>query len=155
MENKKNLKTTLIIAAFFAFAAVPVFAGEYVNVNGDPITYEGLVPCGWEGCPCSLCHFFVMIAQIIDFALIIIGSVGALMMAVGGIMFIFSTGDPANKKKGMDILKNTGIGLLIAFGSYLIISIFLSTIGVASWTGLDNWYEIKCEVPDECDPLNL
>ena len=68
-----------------------------------------LVPCGlsgddpetsiYENCPCTLCHFFILFKNIIDFVLIrIVPAVAVLMLVIGGIMFFGAGENPARRK---------------------------------------------------------
>ena len=114
-----------------------------------PITFAaGLVPCGGEGeDACELCHFFVMAENIIDTVLIdIIPPIAILFVIIGGAYFILGSGyDPSLISKAKAMFWSVTIGLLIIYGSWLLINLFFATIGVASWTGLGSgWWQINC-----------
>jgi len=54
-------------------------------------------------------------------------------------------GVDSNKlQKGKDIIKAVIFGLIIIFAAWVILNTFLSSMGVAQWTGLQNWWEFKC-----------
>ncbi|PIR71560.1 MAG: hypothetical protein COU43_01940 [Candidatus Nealsonbacteria bacterium CG10_big_fil_rev_8_21_14_0_10_37_25] len=36
------------------------------------------------------------------------------------------------------------IGLIIIYGAWLIVSLFFQIIGIAEWTDLKTWWQIKC-----------
>jgi hypothetical protein len=105
----------------------------------------GLVPCGGECEPvCQLCHVFVLFKNIIEFLLfIIIPPLVILLIAWGGILYIFSGGNPANINKANSIFKSIAIALLIIYGSWLIVNLFFQVIGVQEWTGLESWWKIE------------
>lgn len=113
---------------------------------------EGLVPCGpgTEKEVCELCDFFDMIARIVDFILFkIVPALAALMIAIGGFMYIVSflgpEGGPGMLNKAKAVLKAVFFGLLIAYGAWLIVNTFFWAIGVSSWTGLrEGWWKINC-----------
>lgn len=115
---------------------------------------EGLVPCGGEGeDPCTLCHFFVLLENIIDFVFInLVPPVAMLMLAIGGFMFFFAGGDPGNLARAKSIITTTVLGLVIVYLSFIVIGIFLLSIGLADWTKniysswwSDGFFEISCE----------
>ena len=113
----------------------------------------GLVPCGTTCCPCTLCDFFVMLDGIIDFLLIkIVPPLAALMIAIGGGMYIVSQGNPEMLGRAKKLFTSVVIGLLIIYSAYVIIGMFLWGIGLNTWTHdiYHNWweqgfFEIDCE----------
>ncbi|MFC1663517.1 pilin [Patescibacteria group bacterium] len=137
-------------------------AGTYwasYGTNEYVVTYEGLVPCGKmvsvngvdQDVSCQFCHFFVMIDGIIDFILLkIVPPVATLLLIIGGIMFLFSGGDPGKLERGKKILTSTVIGLVIILGSFLVVGSIFKAVGVADIAGLQDWYDngfFKIECP--------
>ena len=127
---------------FFSFFAIPVNAG--------------LVPCGLseddpdqpgdQTVACDLCDFFVMLDNIVDFLLTrLVPVLAAIMIAIGGFMYIISRANPDQLTKVRSLLTAVAIGLLIVYGAWLIISTFLAVIGAASWEGFgEGWWIINC-----------
>ena len=113
---------------------------------------EGFVPCGGRGADgeiirCELCHIFEMIDTILDFIILKLTPVVAvLMLVIGGIMFLFAGANPNTLETAKKIITTTVIGLVIIFTAWIVISTFLNYIGVASWTGLGSggWSVINC-----------
>ena len=110
----------------------------------------GLVPCG-PGTGkdyCTLCDFFVMIGNIYEFIIkTIVPSIAALMIAVSGFYYItafFGEGGAGSVTKGGSILKATIIGLLIAYGSWLIVHTVFFVLGVNPQF-LGQWNNINCK----------
>ncbi len=119
----------------------------------------GLVPCGLseddieqpgdQTIPCQLCHLFVMLDGIIDFLLIkIVPSLAALMIAIGGFMYIVAYasptgGGPEMLSRAKRLFTAVVFGLLIIYGAFLIIGLVLKFIGLADWTTqiYQNWWE--------------
>jgi FtsH-binding integral membrane protein len=114
---------------------------------------EGLVPCGpgTSKPVCTLCDLFVMISRIVNFILFrIVPALAALMIALGGIMYVIAfvspSGGPEMLNKAKSVLKAVFFGLLIAYGAWLIVNTFFWAIGVNEWTGLrNNWWQINCD----------
>jgi hypothetical protein len=171
---KKILLIALLGVLLFPLISL---AGTY-RADGTDVCYEGLVPCGkevyiggsWEdgqcigGTPefirCQLCHFFVMLDEIIDFVLFqIVPPLAILMLVIGGVMFIFAhfggaeilpgggAGGPKMLSQARKLITSVIIGLIIIFAAWIIIDLFFSLIGVAEWTGLqEGWFSINCSV---------
>lgn len=111
-----------------------------------PPSGHGLVPCGTQCCPCTLCDFFVMLDRIIDFLLIkIVPPLAALMIAIGGGMYIISQGKPEMLSRAKSLFTAVAIGLVIIYGAWVIVNLFLTTIGVTVWQGGGHWWEINCD----------
>jgi hypothetical protein len=114
---------------------------------------KGLVPCGNPGqSACTLCDFFVMFDNIVEFFLIkIVPALAALMIAIGGFIYIFSQGDPNMLAWSKQIFTSIVYGLLIIYGAFLILGVFFWFIGLNTWTTdiYHNWwqngfFEINC-----------
>jgi hypothetical protein len=155
-----------ILIASFALLLIPVFAfgasiGSQVSQSASnsacPGPDQGLVPCGGKDCPCTICHFFEMINRILVFFLkYIIPSLAVLMIVIGGVMYMgaFSGAmgsGPSVLSKAKSLFVSVAVGLLIIYGSFIIVGFFLKSIGLADWTkGIyHNWweqglFEIKC-----------
>ncbi|NQU82352.1 MAG: hypothetical protein HQ539_00145 [Parcubacteria group bacterium] len=144
------------------------------GANVKKVCYEGIVPCGKDviiggsgdtlivdnRCvgtdkrvvQCQLCHSFIMIDGIIDYVLIsIIPYVTVLMIVIGGIMFYFGGAKPELLGKSKTLFKGVLIGLVLIYGAYMIVGIFLSVLGAAKVnpiedTFVDGVFKINCPV---------
>lgn len=127
-----------------------------VNLGGcDPVTGQGcidesgLVPCGPRSLgfrhTCTVCDFFVLIDKIIDFISIdIVPPLALLLIIVGGIMMIVSGGSETQYKKGKTIITSAIVGLLIIWGSWIIIDVIMSGLTSFGSQGLTPWNTIQC-----------
>ena len=90
---------------------------------------KGLVPCGGEGEPaCTVSCFFVLLDNIMNFLLFKISlPLAATAFMVAGIMLVLG-GSEKVIARGKSILKFTVIGLLLAFGAWLIIDMVLGNL---------------------------
>jgi len=129
---------------FFIIFLSLLFFSLFFNV----VFARGLVPCGGcaidfvgEECPqpepdCDLCLLFVMFGNVVNFILFkIIPSLAALMIAIGGFMYIFAYsgiggGGPEWINRANSLFKSVIIGLLIAYGAWLLVNAFFFAIGV-------------------------
>ena len=120
----------------------------------------GLVPCGRacndpstedidESKPCELCDFFVMLDRIIDFLLFrIVPVLAALMIAIGGGMYIISQGDPGKLSRVKELFTAIVYGLLIIYGAWVFVNTFFMLIGINDFNEFktlpQNWWKIPC-----------
>jgi len=131
----KKIGLILFLSLLF-FSLMPVLASA-----------QGLVPCGNPGQPnCTLCYFFIMLDNIVDFLLLrLVPVLAAIMIAIGGFMYIISRANPDQLTRVRSLLTAVAIGLLIVYGAWIIINTFLIVIGAADWSGFGGgWYIINC-----------
>jgi hypothetical protein len=131
------LKKIVLISFVLSFVISPIF-----------VQAGGFVLCGGDGEPrCQLCHIFAMIDNVLDFIILKLTPVVAvLMLVIGGMMFFFAGTDPGMLEKAKKVITTTVIGLVIIFTAWIVVSTFLNYIGVMEWTELGNggWSVIKC-----------
>lgn len=108
----------------------------------------GLVPCGGYGEPsCTFCHFFEMINNIIrDVLFKFVPAIAALMLVVGGILFLFAGVNPEALNQAKGIMTSVVIGLVIILGAWIIINTILTQIGIVSSPSVLQWYQIGCSI---------
>ena len=104
--------------------------------SGDPQA-TGLVPCGIT-CTCTIENFFLMLVRIFNFAIkFIVTPLAVLMLTIGGILILISAGNQGLFTLGKNTLYAAIIGLVLAFGSWLIIGFILNAIGyIGNWSTL-------------------
>ena len=115
------------------------------DANGN----YGLIQCGC-GAPvidattkrctncCEIDDFFGVIMRIYNFLVTMIATpLAVVAISIGAILMMTSAGNPNLMSKGKGIFWMAIIGLVLVFGSYLIINFVLKTIGYAgSWDSL-------------------
>lgn len=106
----------------------------------------GLVPCGGPEEPaCTVCHFFVLINNIVEFIMFQLAPVIAvLMIVIGGVLLFFAEARPGMLIKAKQIFTSTAIGLIIIFSAWIIVNTILTKIGIVSSPSLLQWYNISC-----------
>ena len=139
----------IFLISFFLFLVPTIIQGN------------GIVPCGGQGQPCQLCHLFVMIKNITDFVLFkLVPPLAILMMVIGGVMFIFASsggslpadkgGGPALLNQAKKLITSVVMGLVIIYAAWLLISTFLTIIGLSDvgigLVGPEKWFKINCPI---------
>lgn len=99
----------------------------------------GLVPCGNPGeDACTIAHFFVMLANIYDFIVKYIATtLAVIMITVGAIFMMISAGNQNLFGTGRKMVYSAIIGLILVFGSWLIIDTILNILGYSG-----NWFSL-------------
>lgn len=156
----------VLLCGFFLFSANQVLAAQCTSCGqtiDDPDTLNidetkpcprSLVPCGQscdlpgtdqiEDSPCTFCHLFALIDNILDFVIFkILLPVAALMFIVGGFFLLIAAGKPEQFNKAKSILTATVVGLVIVFAAFIFVGTFLKYIGLAEWTTeiYHNWWD--------------
>jgi len=123
------MKKILIISLLFIPALV--LAQDYLP----------LVPCSIFDC--TLCQLFKMLSNIYNFILfMVIPPLAALIIAIGGFMYIVGgtgRGGPELIGQAKKLFVAVAIGMVIAYGSWVIINLFLSMLGFPQ-----TWHTINC-----------
>ena len=144
---KKILLIILLALILFPFQAQAICEGPLVpcGLSEDSPNTSGIN----ESDPCTLCHLFALLDNILRFIITcLVPIVSVLMLTIGGVLFILSQFDIVSlgifiKAKGT--VTAVVVGLVVIFIAWVFLNLFLSTIGVAEWTGLGSWWEITCE----------
>lgn len=97
----------------------------------------GVYPDGTllQGIPCngpltSLDSVVLLIRNLVNgYVLPLVGTVFVIMVIVGGIMYVTSSGNPDRAKKAKQALTAAIVGLIIVILSYTLIAIFASALG--------------------------
>ncbi len=106
----------------------------------------GLVPCGGYGePPCSFCHFFVLINNMVRFIMFrLVPVVASLMLVFGGVMLFFAGANPEMLTKAKRAITSTVIGLVIVFGAWVVVNTVLTRTGIIDTPSILEWYNIDC-----------
>ena len=149
---KKSLLTILI-----AIALLSLFFFQNTHIIRADDNGTGLLPpCASRSSTtaCGICDVFQLIVNIINFLLFtIVPPLAILMFVVGGATFLFSSGNPTLLNTGKKILISVIIGVVIAYGSYLIVGLVIKALLPQDWVvyglGYGSWwnhgvFKIKC-----------
>lgn len=133
-----------IFILFFASLAILFLLSSTVFAQ------QPLVPCGNgsptkdDGTPnpaykaCTIADFFELIARVYGFMVRYIAtSLAALMIIIGAVMMMVSAGNQGLYSSGKKMITYAIVGLVLVFGSWLIIDTLLKMIGYVAPGG--NW----------------
>jgi hypothetical protein len=122
--------------------------GAQIQDDSIPGTTEsgGIIQCGRPGQNmCTLCDMIAGINTIIQYLMKIAIGAALLAIAIGGIMYIVSAGDPGLVENAKTTIKNAVIGFIIIFAGYIIINTTIVYLGTKSGMGINaQWGVFTC-----------
>lgn len=116
-----------------------------IKIFSINIANAALVPCGVNPGtgpvnPCTVCDFFVLIKNIVDFLTIDIAMpVAVVVLIYGGVMLLTSSGSEDKIKKGKTALWQAIWGLFIVFAAWLIIDTIIKWLGAGGQGAIQGW----------------
>jgi len=128
-------------------AAMAFIQGECgEEIGGVPVPVGTLI--NHKYVHCSLCHGFVMLDGIIDFALLkIVPPLAALILIISGIAFYQAGASPEKFRWARSVFLSVIIGLVIIYTSWIVVSAVMDIVGIADWVGFgEGWFQIECEI---------
>jgi hypothetical protein len=150
-----------------------------LNQNGSVATtclcYDGLVPCGKEvdkreythntcnvsnNCistttvNCQLCHFFIMLNEIIKFVVNnLVPPIAILLIVYAGILIYFGGESPKMLSSGKNIIKYVAIGLFLIYGSFMLVGELLAILGATEKNPVSEfWDKGNLTITINCTP---
>lgn len=148
---KRAFFAYFIVFLFFLFStgfSVMAVTGLGTSITGGSSGYcQQIVPCGpgTSKTNCTLCDLFTLVKNILDCVLFrIVPVVAVLLIAYGGLLMIIAYAEGSGEEKLGKAKKTISaviIGLLIIYGSWLIVDTFLKTIG---YINSGSWNTITC-----------
>ena len=141
MSKFQNLKIFIILCLVVVAIAVPAQA----QVIGNLDFLKGIVPCGtsYAQAPCTVCHFYKLLQNIINFILYITASLATLMATFIAFLFLFSGGSPQRITDAKSKLWLLVLGIAWVLGSWLLINTILNFV-VNPQVFPMPWNQIKC-----------
>jgi len=153
-----------IFGTNYALAAGIVPCGQSEDDPNTTIDERGTLINGQYRC--TLCHFFILITMIVNFVLFkLTAPLALLMLIIGGAMFMLAAGNPSTITQARKLIASVLIGIVIIYGAYFLVGVFLQSVGLATWTKTiyEKWWDassgpftIDCEVDETTmAPLSL
>ena len=118
---RKKISIIIPCLAFFGvMAGTPVYAAPACTSAADCAT-KGLNAAGGDtsGTPTDA---GVIIKNIVNILLFVIGAVSVIMIVIGGLKYVISNGDSSQVKSAKDTIFYAVIGLIIAILAYAIVN---------------------------------
>ncbi|MEK7090637.1 MAG: transglycosylase SLT domain-containing protein, partial [Patescibacteria group bacterium] len=127
-------------------------AGTIKNVGGRDVDVSGQVSN-----PCSICHIFTLLQNLLNFLWWYISiPLATLMLAYAGFLLMIpslGSGSPPMITKGKKVLKNTVVGIIIVFFSWLFIDTIIKVLagqelgsrGAAEIGEYGPWNKVNCD----------
>ena len=130
---------------FFSLITITLFLGLVLALQ---VSAQGILPEATGSSTCSadgtlsatdcgdyaISDFLALAINISKFVFGIIGSLTLLMFVYGGVMFLISAGSADKVGQAKKIITAAVVGLLIVFGSWLIINFVFKAMGL-NWQG--------------------
>lgn len=66
------------------------------------------------------------VAPIVSILLFLVGAIAVIVIIIGGILYVVSTGEPAKTKRAKDTILYAAVGLVIALLAYAIVNFVVS-----------------------------
>jgi hypothetical protein len=150
-----RISSFIFFLSFFILLFVPVL-GLAAVISSPSLPYwgsGGLVSCTGNyysggGTPCtSLCDLIKTFINVIYFGITLVLFVAApILFAWGGLMLLFSGGNPGRTGSAKKILTGTLVGILIVLCAYLIISEIITFLGLSGLIQGFNGSSFSCNV---------
>jgi hypothetical protein len=90
----------------------------------------GLVPCGndAQNDECTVCHLQVLAMNLLNWLVLIVVAVAAILFVNAGALYVFSPTNPGNISKAHKLFLSALIGLIIVLSAWLIINMVMSAL---------------------------
>lgn len=140
----------ITISSFFAPTIVFADTPDQESTT-EVSTQSGLVQCG-VGRDCTICDIFILIRDIFNFILQLLGMVGVISIVIGGFYMVLASGNPGMYQQGLQIIQHAITGLVMAASSFLIFGFGLQALGFQeqNFTAVftfssGDFFEIQCD----------
>jgi hypothetical protein len=112
------------------------------------ISFAGIVPCGGDSDPCTLCHLIIGIKNLVDFGKNILVTATIVAIFISGIIYIVSTGNEKMITKAKTFLSASLIGFALTLGAWLLVNVTIFWIANAKTDlgiNVANWFTFTCD----------
>ena len=156
----KKLAFLFVIFIFiFPFCRI-VFASDPIDMSGERTTItvtnpqtestggSGIVPCGENGTPCTLCHLIIGIWNLIEWGKNILVTVAIVAIFISGIMYTVSTGNEKLITQAKAFLTASLVGFAITLAAWLIVDVAITWVANADpqlGIGKSSWHTFTCD----------
>lgn len=165
----KHITKILIIILLIVVSFWLLVPAVVAQVIGNFDFLQGLVPCGRcaefntgqdgrafcktpsagatsaQAAPCTVCHFYKLLQNIINFFLYTAASLATLMATIIAFLFLFSGGSPQRITDAKSKLWLLVWGIIVVLGSWLFINTILNIVVNPKEFRMP-WNKIQCEI---------
>lgn len=128
----------LIIAGLFLFSPQSTAAA-------------GLIPCdGGPGDPCQACQLVELADNVVDWLVVTLSVVAAIMIIYAGFVLVTSGGNTSAKEKAKSLITNLIVGFLIVLGGWLLVDTGMKMLVGGKLYGV--WNKIECVYQPKSEP---
>ena len=133
IKNLSGLAKTLLVFNFLVMLALPAttladaptpacskFLSQFGLSNGTNVISSSSLPI--------YCTASSLITQVINYLLVMAGSIAILFIMIGGFWYVTSAGNEEQAEKGRKVLINSIIGLVVVILAATIVRIISSTL---------------------------
>lgn len=151
---KHGAKILIIVLLFFVGFLLLAPTAK-AQVIGNLEFLKGIVPCGtsYAPAPCTVCHFYSLLQNIINFMLYSAASLATLMATYAAFLFLFSGGSPQKITDAKSKLWLLVWGIVVVLGSWLLINTILNFIVDPKVFPLP-WNQINCSISQSPKGIN-
>ncbi len=135
----------LIISLLLVVGSLSFVPAVQAQVIGNWDFLKGIVPCStsYAKAPCTVCHFYKLLQNIINFLLYTTAALATLMAIYIAFLFLFSGGNPKIISDAKSKLRPLIWGIVWVLGSWLVLNTIITVFANPSLFRLP-WYQISC-----------
>ena len=131
------------IAILFALLLLMLVAAPVALAANPPETH--FVTC--QGDACNLCELIHMSVRILNFFIKwLIPLVAAMLIAFGGFRMVINQGNSDVAEQAKAIITAAVVGLVIIYGGWAMVDLFLSRINYNAANPNVKWYNVPCSI---------
>lgn len=124
MKKLQTIITSALLVLGMSFAVSPLFVVDTVSADAKTEILGGANSADPGGAP-TLENSFESIVSIMLF---VIGAISVIVIVVGGILYVTSTGDAAKTKRAKDTILYAVVGLVVSILAYSIVKFVIEGV---------------------------
>ncbi|TSC96488.1 MAG: Uncharacterized protein Athens071426_99 [Parcubacteria group bacterium Athens0714_26] len=134
----------MVKSKIFKSVTTAVFIFLILAANFSLVFGAGLVPCGDSGDNCTVCDFFVLVKNIINWMINVSFALAGGFIAWGAFDIMIAGGDEKKMTAGREKITTAVIGLAIVLGAWLIVGTVMQILSGSP--SVLPWSTIQCNI---------
>lgn len=122
MNKIRTYFTALMLVVMSAFVLIPISTAGAQGALGGVCQNNGDTGVCEENQKSENANTNVLVRNIVNILLYIVGALSVLMIIIGGLLMVTSQGDSSNITKAKNTILYAVVGLVVAFLAYAIIN---------------------------------